>query len=275
MTSGRSRKAVANTGLLVAAVRAKESAREDRLFTDPFADKLAGETGKELLAAAIAGSGEQSTAEIVVRTRFFDDALLRTAQMAKQVVVLAAGMDARAYRLNWPDGTTVYEVDQPDVIDVKAQLLEGDRPICRRVAVGIDLADDWPAALAAAGFDAAAPSVWLIEGLLQYIDASAVRALFERVDALSAPGSRLLYDVVGKALLESPVMAPLLESMAENGAPWLFGTDAPGELAERLGWKATVTDVAVPGNQWNRWFSPVIPMDIPNAPRGYLVEARR
>ncbi len=80
MTSNRDRKAVANTGLLVAAIRAKESAREDRLFTDPFADKLAGETGKELLAAAVAGSGERSTAQIVVRTRFFDDALLRLTQ---------------------------------------------------------------------------------------------------------------------------------------------------------------------------------------------------
>ena len=115
MTSTGVRKAVANTGLLVAAIRAKESAREDRLFTDPFADKLAGETGKELLAAAITGSGEQSTAQIVVRTRFFDDALLRLAQLAKQVVILAAGMDARAYRLDWPDGTTVYEVDQQDL----------------------------------------------------------------------------------------------------------------------------------------------------------------
>ncbi len=98
------------------------------------------------------------------------------------------------------------------------------------MAVGIDLADDWPAALAAAGFDVAAPSVWLIEGLLQYLDETAVHGVFERVDALSAPGSRLLCDVVGKALLESPLMATLLQSMAENGAPWLFGTDAPARM---------------------------------------------
>ena len=100
---------MASTGLLVAAIRAMESTRDDRLFTDPFADKLAGETGRQLLAAAVAATGERSTTQIVVRTRFFDEALLRAARAAKQVVILAAGMDARAYRLAWPDDTTLYE----------------------------------------------------------------------------------------------------------------------------------------------------------------------
>jgi methyltransferase (TIGR00027 family) len=275
VTPDRDRKAVADTGLLVAAIRARESAREGGLFDDPFAHKLAGATGEQLLAEAIAVSGEQSTAQIVVRTRFFDDALLRSAPAVKQVVILAAGMDARAFRLSWPGGTTVYEVDQPGVIEAKDELLQGETPRCRRVAVGVDLAHDWPSALTSAGFDATAPSAWLIEGLLQYLDENAVQGLFDRVAALAARGSRLLYDMVGKALLESPVMAPLLRSMAENGAPWLFGTDAPGELAERRGWKAIVTDIAVPGNEWGRWFVPVIPIDVPDAPRGYFVEARR
>ena len=128
-----SREAVASTGLLVAAIRAMESTRDDRLFTDPFADKLAGDTGRRLLAAAIAEAGERSTVQIVVRTRFFDEALLRAARVAKQVVILAAGMDARAYRLDWPDGTTVYELDQPAVIAAKADLLADDLPRCRRV----------------------------------------------------------------------------------------------------------------------------------------------
>ncbi len=246
---------MANTGLLVAAIRARESAREDRLFDDPFAHKLAGATGEQLLANAIGVSGEQSTAQIVVRTRFFDDALLRSAQAVTQVAILAAGMDARAFRLNWPAGTTVFEVDQPGVVEAKDKLLQGEKPRCRRVAVGVDLVDDWPSALTSAGFDVTAPSVWLIEGLLQYLDESAVQGLFDRVAALAAPGSNLLYDMVGKALLGSPIMAPLLRSMAENGAPWLFGTDAPGELAERRGWRAIVTDVAVPGNECNRWFA--------------------
>jgi methyltransferase (TIGR00027 family) len=136
----RAHEAVASTGLLVAAIRALESTRDDRLFTDSLADKLAGDTGRALLAAAIEGSGERSTVQIVVRTRFFDDALLRAARVSKQVVLLAAGMDSRAYRLDWPDGTTVYELDQPAVIAAKADRLADDRP---RV-VGARSASTWP-----------------------------------------------------------------------------------------------------------------------------------
>ena len=271
----KSREAVASTGLLVAAIRAKESTRDDRLFTDPFADKLAGDTGRHLLAAALAATGDRSTTQIVVRTRFFDDALLRAVDIATQVVILAAGMDARAYRLPWPDGTALYELDQPAVIAAKADLLAADRPRCRRIAVGADLADDWAAALQSEGFDSQTPTVWLIEGLLQYLDEPAVRTLFERVNTLSAAGSVLLYDVVGKTLLESPMMAEVVQSMAERGSPWLFGTDEPGELAERHGWTAVTTDIAQAGNEFNRWYAPAVPMDVPDVPRGYFVEATR
>jgi methyltransferase (TIGR00027 family) len=273
VTTDRSRDAVAGTGLLVAAIRAKESARDDRLFTDPYADKLAGDTGRALLAAAIADAGERSTIQIVVRTRFWDDALLRAVAGSRQVVILAAGMDARAYRLAWPDGTTVYELDQAAVIAAKADILADDEPRCRRVAIGIDLADDWPAALTASGFDPSEPAVWLIEGLLQYLDEADVRTLFDKVNALSAPNSTVLYDIVGKTLLASPAMAPLLTKMAEQGSPWLFGTDDPGELAERHGWTAVVTDVAEPGNEYNRWFAPPAPAAATDVPRGYFVEA--
>jgi methyltransferase (TIGR00027 family) len=267
------RDAVAGTGLLVAAIRAKESTRDDRLFTDPFAAKLASDTGKAMLEAALAEAGEQSTAQIVVRTRFFDQALVRATSQVEQVVIVAAGMDARAYRLDWPADTVVYELDQPAVMAAKAAILAGDDPRCRRVPIGVDLADDWPAVLRATGFDPRSPTVWLIEGLLQYLDEGAVRILFERIDALSAANSVLLYDVVGQTLLESPMMASLLASMAEQGSPWLFGTDEPGELAGRHGWSAVVTDIAEPGNEYGRWFAPATPLDVPGVPRGYFVEA--
>ncbi len=266
---------MADTGLLVAAIRARESTQEDRLFTDPFADKLAGEAGHRILDAALATSGERTTMQIVVRTRFWDDALLHAVATCRQVVLVAAGMDARAYRLTWPAGTTVFELDQPAVIAAKNALLAEEAPPCAREPIGVDLADDWPAALRAAGFDATAPSVWLTEGLLQYLDEEAVRLLFARIDALSAPGSVLCYDVVGKSLLEAPFMADLLKSMAANGAPWLFGTDDPAELVRDRGWSAEVTDIAEPGNRWNRWYAPVTPADVPDAPRGYFVVATR
>ncbi|MCV7216032.1 SAM-dependent methyltransferase [Mycobacterium crocinum] len=265
--------AVAGTGLLVAAIRARESTRDDPLFTDPFADKLAGEAGHRILDAALATSGERTTMQIVVRTRFWDDGLLDAAASCRQIVLLAAGMDARAYRLTWPPGTTVFELDQPSVIAAKNALLADDSPTCSRVAIGVDLADDWPASLAAAGFDSATPTAWLIEGLLQYLDEAAVHRLFERIDALAGPGSVLCYDVVGKSLLEAPFMAGLLKSMADNGSPWLFGTDHPEELVP--GWSATVTDIAEPGNRWGRWYAPVTPADVPDAPRGYFVVAAK
>ncbi|WP_163748531.1 SAM-dependent methyltransferase [Mycolicibacterium helvum] len=272
---GSRRDAVADTALLVAAIRARESAREDRLFTDPFADKLAGETGHRILEAALATSGERTTMQIVVRTRFWDDALQHAASSCRQVVLVAAGMDARAYRLNWPAGTGVFELDQPAVIAAKNALLADTTPSCTRVPIGVDLADDWPAVLRAAGFDATAPSVWLTEGLLQYLDEEAVHRLFERIDALAAPESVLCYDVVGKSLLEAPFMAELLKSMAANGAPWLFGTDDPAELLRDRGWSADVTDIAEPGNRWNRWYAPVTPADVPDTPRGYFVVAKK
>lgn len=264
--------AVAGTGLLVAAIRARESLRPDALFDNPYAERLAGPAGQQMLDAALAQSGEQSTLQIVVRTRFWDEALLRAVVSVPQVVLCAAGMDARAYRLDWPDDTFVYELDQPAVLAAKADV----RPRSRRVTLGANLTDDaWTTALPDSGFDPETPSVWLIEGLLQYLDEAAVQTLFDRIDGLTAPGSVLLYDVVGRSLLEAPVMAPLLKSMAAQGSPWLFGTDSPGALAERRGWRAQVFDIAEVGNRWNRWFAPAVPLDVPGVPRGYFVEAHK
>ena len=268
-------RAVADTGVLVAAIRAEENRRADRLFTDPFAERLAGESGRRMLAESVAATGDKSTLQIVVRTRFWDEALLNAVPPVQQVVILAAGLDARAYRLPWPDGTTVFELDQPTVVAAKADLLAGDKPRCLRVAIGVDLTTDWTDSLRGNGFDPDLPTVWLMEGLLQYLDEDAVHTVFQRVDSLSAPGSVLLYDIVGKTLLDNVTLAAVREQMARNGAPWLFGTDSPEQLCEPLGWSAAVTDVAEPGNKWNRWFAPAVPLDVPGVPRGYFVVATK
>lgn len=272
---GKPGQAVANTGLIVAAIRARESRRPDRLFDDPYAARLAGASGEQLLTDMIAEAGEQSSLQIIVRTRFLDEALLRVVPPIRQVVILAAGMDARAYRLPWPAATTVYELDQPAVLATKAEALAGEQPSCTRVPIGVDLTTDWQDAMQVNGFDPSEPAVWLIEGLLQYLDGGAVRTLFARIDALSAPGSVLLYDIVGKTLLDAQLLASVRRSMDRSGAPWLFGTDQPGELAQAHGWSTTVTDVAVPGNAWHRWFAPAVPMDVPDVPRGYFVAATK
>ena len=124
-----------------------------------------------------------------------------------QVVILAAGLDSRAWRLPWPDGVTVYELDQPRVLEFKASTLRenGAQPTCNLVNVPVDLRHDWPAALQQAGFDASAPSVWSAEGLLPFLPAVAQELLFERVQALGAPGSRIAVEAPGPDFLDQDV----------------------------------------------------------------------
>jgi methyltransferase (TIGR00027 family) len=267
---------VATTGLLVAAIRAEETRRADRLFDDPFAARLAGDAGAAALESYRGSAGMGGVPIIEVRTKFFDEALLRAAESGvRQFVILAAGMDARSYRLPWPAGTRVFEVDQPDVVRFKSETLANERPRCERRAIGADLAGDWSNPLVAAGFDSSARTAWLVEGLLQYIPRSAVEALFDAIEAHSAPRSVAAYDVVGQSLLDAPFMAGMLSTMRELGAPWVFGTDEPGALLERHRWTARVIDPAAVGNTWGRWPVPPVPLDVPGVPRGYFIEAEK
>ena len=129
-----------------------------------------------------------------VRTHFFDAYFAAAAEAGiRQIVILASGLDSRAYRLEWPSGTVVFEIDQPKVLEYKAATLaaHGAQPSATRHEVAIDLRFDWPAALKAAGFDPAKPTAWLAEGLLMYLPSDAQDRLFEQVTALSAPGSRI------------------------------------------------------------------------------------
>jgi methyltransferase (TIGR00027 family) len=115
------------------------------------------------------------------------------------VVILAAGLDSRAYRLDWPDGTVVYEIDLPKVLEYKAETLAGHgaTPVADRRPVPVDLRHDWPRALRGAGFDAAAPTAWLAEGLLPFLPAAAQGAMFASIDALSGSGSRVAVEIFG------------------------------------------------------------------------------
>jgi methyltransferase (TIGR00027 family) len=264
---------VAVTGLLVASLRAEESARPDRLFEDPFAAKLAGDVGRRALDAYRAALPIEVPV-IEVRTRFFDDALLRACDGgARQVAILAAGMDARAYRLAWPPGARVFELDQPHVLAHKARTLADAAPACHRRAVACDLARDWGGPLLASGFHPAMPTAWLVEGLLQYLDAGAVQRLFASIDRLSAQGSVILFDAVSPTLLEAPPMASALAWMRDLGAPWVFATDDPAALLPRR-WAVVDHDPADEGRRWGRWPFPAPPPDFTGAPRGHLVEAR-
>jgi methyltransferase (TIGR00027 family) len=131
---------------------------------------------------------------MAVRTRFFDSFFADAAAAGvRQAVILAAGLDTRAYRLTWPSGTVVYEVDQPQVIEFKTRTLAdlGAAPAADRRAVAVDLRDDWPAALRDNGFDSERPTAWIAEGLLGYLPPDAQDRLFDSITTLSSVGSRI------------------------------------------------------------------------------------
>lgn len=188
---------VGRTALGMARVRAGESSRPDRLFDDPYAQAFVAAAPGALPGGDVAGGGDPMAGVVhaaVVRTRFFDDFLTAAGTSGcRQVVLVAAGLDTRAFRLAWPAGVSVFEVDLPAVLAFKEQVLAGVDavPRCRRVAVGADLREDWPARLVAAGFQPAVPTVWLVEGLLIYLTADEAADLLLAVAELSAPASRL------------------------------------------------------------------------------------
>lgn len=197
---------VGTTATMVAAARALASAEANPLISDPFAAPLVRAVGIDFftrlvdgtLDPAVAAEAESAagpmTAVMAVRTRFFDDFFLQAADAGvRQSVILAAGLDSRAYRLGWPPGSVVFEIDQPDVIEFKSATLAGlgARPTAVRRAVAVDLRDDWPAALRASGFDETKPTAWSAEGLLVYLPPDAQDRLFDHITALSAPGSRV------------------------------------------------------------------------------------
>jgi methyltransferase (TIGR00027 family) len=187
------------TALAVCAARALDAALDPGLANDDFAASFVSAAGEPNLIAAVANTDLDSAAAfnaqwVGVRTRFFDDFFTRAAQSGtRQAVILAAGLDSRAYRLAWPPASTVFEVDQPRVLEFKQQVLDqqGAVPTARRVVIATDLREDWAAALIAAGFDPDQPTAWALEGLLPYLPGAAQDALFERLHELSAAGSQI------------------------------------------------------------------------------------
>ncbi|AEF37302.1 O-methyltransferase [Mycolicibacter sinensis] len=191
----------------VAAARAMAGRAEHPLIDDPFAEPLVRAVGLDLFTGLASGEidpadlGDDSPMgmmrmadNMAVRTRFFDDFFLQATEAGiRQAVILASGLDSRAYRLPWPAGTVVYEVDQPEVIEFKTRVLSehGAAPTAQRRTVSIDLRENWPAALRAAGFEPGRPTAWSAEGLLGYLPPEAQDRLLDTITALSAPGSRV------------------------------------------------------------------------------------
>ncbi len=203
------------TATMVAAARAMATRDPRGLINDPFAEPLVRAVGVDLFTKLMDGEIELDAIEnasparmqaisdgMAVRTKYFDDYFIQnmdaTGAGVRQAVILASGLDSRAFRLPWPDGTVVYELDQPRVIESKTTTLAGigAEPTTTRRTIAIDLRGDWPAALKAAGWDATAPTAWLAEGLLIYLPPEAQDRLFDNITGLSAPGSTIATEFV-------------------------------------------------------------------------------
>ncbi len=200
------------TATMVAAGRAMATKDPSGLINDPFAEPLVRAVGVDLFTKMMDGELDLDAIEnaspvrvqamvdgMAVRTKYFDDYFIKaTDSGVRQAVILASGLDSRAYRLPWPAGTVVYEIDQPQVIDFKTTTLAGigAEPAATRRTIPIDLRADWPAALKAAGLDTSAPTAWLAEGLLIYLPPEAQDRLFDNITALSVPGSTIATEFV-------------------------------------------------------------------------------
>lgn len=256
-----------------AAVRAQESMREDHLFDDPWAAALAGEAGRAWLEQR----PPDSVIPIILRTRFFDDFLQGTTSRyeIRQVVLLAAGLDTRAFRLRWPETTRLFELDQPSVLHYKEQILHAADalPACARQIVEIDLTSSWSAALLRAGFEPRRPSGWLLEGFLFYLPTPRITTLLNEVACLAAPGSWLGFDIINSVMLTSTWTRPWVEMQARAGAPWIGVMDDPLTFLAARGWQATLSQAGASDAHYGRWPFPVIPPQQPDMPHNWFVTA--
>lgn len=245
---------VGETALGAAMMRADEGSRVDRLFDDPYASAFVAAVpdafaeGPEPGDPEIAALADAFRAHIAVRTRFYDDYLSAAcAQGCQQVVLLAAGLDARAFRLDWPHGVRLFEIDLPEVLSFKDAVLTEQRatPRCTRKTVSIDLREEWPTALTDAGFDGDLPSAWTAEGLLAYLsDDEAVR-LLTCVSDLSRPDSHLALEaarVADDATLSHARDLPALDQIATMWKGGLHGDAA--DWLEQHGWRVDRHDRA-------------------------------
>lgn len=270
---------VGATATAVAASRALATRQPDPLIVDPFAEPLVKAVGLDFCNRVADGdidpsddpmfSREHMCEQIAVRTRFFDDFFTDAgAAGIRQAVILASGLDTRAYRMTWPEGTAVYEIDQPEVIAFKTRVLAdlGASPSASRRTVAIDLRDDWPKALRDSGFHPTQPTAWIAEGLLIYLPPDAQDRLLDNITALSAAGSRIATEHMSTSTLTSDWADKLSERSRKMGstidlAELFYAGDrnTAGDYLSRHGWQTSVLltedayaaqGFALPDNEW-------------------------
>jgi methyltransferase (TIGR00027 family) len=226
------------TARWIAAARAREISRPDRLFDDPWAAELAGPDGFAMLTAREPDG--KANAYLPIRTRFFDDLITRHCDWADQIVLLGAGHDTRALRLPLPAHGTVFALDQPDVLDATTQVISRVRADHSSgpawVPVAVDLRAPWHDHLLGSGFDPASPTLWIAEGLLYYLTHDQVDDLLTTAARLSHTRATFAADTFGTGLLDLPAMRGYVESRRRSGMHPPFCTDDPTGLLHRTGW---------------------------------------
>ena len=255
---------VGATATAVAASRAVASQGPDALLDDPFAEPLVRAVGLDTFVKIVDGESfneddplmnrRTMSEQIAVRTRFFDDFFTAASESGiRQAVILAAGLDTRGYRLAWPAGAVVFEVDQPQVIAFKTATLDniGAVPTATRTTVSIDLRDDWPTALREAGLDPTQPTAWIAEGLLVYLPPDAQDRLFDNITALSAPGSRLATEHMDLTSMPDDWAEKLDERSRWAGSDirlselfYAGDRNVAGEYLSAHGWQVTIRSTA-------------------------------
>jgi len=250
------------TAQMMAASRAIETEKADRLFNDPFASSLAKE---EVFTFVKEKLTEQDIAYIAVRTRFFDDFLFSPEIKAKQIVILASGLDTRAYRLPWSSDIKIYELDQPQVLEIKAAILRDFTPNCEHHLLGVDLKQPWSDLLLTQGYQPNLPSVWLLEGLLMYLTSTEVHRLLQAIDLLTTADSYLGLDLVNVKSIE----------YKPYKGHWYSGFDSPEELLGQYGWSAQVLEPGQEGANFGRYSWVLPPRDVPDVERVFLVQAKK
>ncbi|KGQ20341.1 O-Methyltransferase [Lysobacter dokdonensis DS-58] len=225
---------VSDTALWVATYRAMESERSDALFNDPYARRLGGARGQAIVEALPDGS--QTSWPLVVRTCVMDDIVLRLVRSgAKTVLNLAAGLDARPYRLDLPADLRWLHVDMPEMVDYFRTGMAGETPKCRLEFIPADLRD---AATRRSVFAKAAeegPVLAITEGLLIYLEASDVAALAQDLHDI-ARARWWLMDLASPRLLKilEKRWSPTLKS---GNAPFRFGPADGTAFFARAGWR--------------------------------------
>lgn len=233
--------------MFVAASRALEANKPDPLVVDPYAEIFCRAVGGEwadVLDGKAPGNrlttefGEHFVDYQAARTKFFDDYFYAAADAGvRQIVIPAAGLDSRAYRLAWPEGTVVFELDQPRVLEFKKDVLlrSGEVPTADRREIAVDLRDDWPRALLQSGFDPSRPSAWLVEGLLVYLPATAQSELFTGIHDLAAPGSHVAVED-GKPFSEELYLAAREAERASADGARFFRLIYNEQHAQAIDW---------------------------------------